>query len=55
MGAQLGFDTAALRGAWGPDLTLRSTAAWPVMARQRPAEVAVFLTEAAARPAPSSS
>ncbi|RKN45463.1 alpha/beta fold hydrolase [Micromonospora endolithica] len=48
-GSQLGFDAASLWGAWAPDLTYQPTQAGHFMAEEKPAEIARFITDLAAR------
>lgn len=48
-GSQLGFDAAALWKAWAPDLTFQFIQAGHFMAEEKPAEIAAFITELAAR------
>ncbi|MGI5128537.1 alpha/beta hydrolase [Pseudonocardia sp. CA-107938] len=47
-GSRLGFDAAALWGAWAPDLTYRPIQAGHFMAEEKPAETAAFIAELAA-------
>ncbi len=48
-GSRLGFDAAALWRAWAPDLTFQFIQAGHFMAEEKPAEIAAFITELAAR------
>ena len=50
-GSRLGFDAAALWGAWAPDLTYEPIQAGHFMAEEKPAEVARFITALAERSA----
>lgn len=48
-GARLGFDAAALWGAWAADLTYQPIQAGHFMAEEQPAEIAAFISDLAAR------
>jgi len=48
-GGQLGFDAAALWGAWAPDLTYQPSSAGHFMAEQAPGEVAAYVRGLVAR------
>lgn len=48
-GSQLGFDAAALWGAWAPDVTYQATTSGHFMAEENPDEVAAFIADLAAR------
>lgn len=50
-GAQLGFDASALWHAWAPDLTYAPIDAGHFMAEEKPAEIARFVRDLAARAA----
>ncbi len=49
-GSRLGFDAAALWEAWAPDLTFQPIQGGHFMAEEKPAEIATFITDLAARP-----
>lgn len=48
-GSRLGFNAAALWSAWAPDLTYQTVQAGHFMAEEKPAEVARFIADLAAR------
>ncbi|MBH0780908.1 alpha/beta fold hydrolase [Nocardia bovistercoris] len=48
-GSRLGFDAAALWRAWAPDLTYQPIRAGHFMAEEKPAEIARFIDDLAAR------
>ncbi|WP_032404606.1 alpha/beta fold hydrolase [Rhodococcoides fascians] len=48
-GSQLGFDAAALWGAWAPDLTYEAIDAGHFMAEEKPTEIARFITRLSER------
>ncbi|WP_353649202.1 alpha/beta hydrolase [Nakamurella sp. A5-74] len=51
-GSQLGFDAAALWGAWAPDLSYEPIEAGHFMAEEEPAEIVRFVRDLAARSGP---
>jgi pimeloyl-ACP methyl ester carboxylesterase len=51
-GSQLGFDAAALWGAWAPDLTYEPIQAGHFMAEEKPAAIADFIERLAQRSVP---
>lgn len=48
-GSQLGFDAAALWGAWAPDLAYQPIDAGHFMAEEKPSEIVRFVSDLAAR------